>query len=133
MIELNLFEINHNKHIKIIENTDKIIAMQKEGKKTTEIAKEIGVSHATIYHFLIDHHVIERKRKPRLICQRRRKNEYEKKLKPFMERISPELRAKIKKNTEINNKNIKRPGSMTREEEKELVGSIAEMTITNVV
>ncbi len=31
----------------------------------------------------------------------------EKKLKPFMERISPELRAKIEENTKMNNEKIK--------------------------
>lgn len=31
----------------------------------------------------------------------------EKELKPFMERISPELRAKIEENTKVNNKEIK--------------------------
>ena len=49
---MNLFEINHVKHVRIIENTDNIIAMHNEGKKTIDIAKAMGVSHVTIYGLL---------------------------------------------------------------------------------
>ena len=133
---LNLYEQNQIKHKKIIENESKIIAMQKEGKNTKEIAKEMGVSHATIYYFLIHHHIIEKKRGERIPYARRRKNESEKKLKPFMERISPELKAIIKRNTAMNNGRIKtytNPPKDEEDRERELVDNIIEMEITDVV
>ena len=136
MRNINVYEQNQIKHKKMIENTDRIIAMQKEGKNTKDIAKEIGVSHATIYYFLIHHHIIEKKRGERIPYARRRKNEFEKKLKPFMERISPELRAMIKRNTEINNTRIKTYSNPPKDEEDrelELVDNIIEMEITDVV
>ena len=133
---MNLFEINHIKHVRMIENTDRIIAMHNEGKKTTEIAKEMGVSHATIYYFLVRHHIITTKRGIISHANRRRKNEYEKGLKPFMERISPELRAMIEKNTISNNGRIKtypNPPKDEEDRELELVDNIIEMPITDVV
>jgi len=133
MIDLNLYDENQAKHKKIVANTENIIKWHVEGKNLKEIAEIMGVSHATIYYLLIKKGIIQKCRKVITPYSRKRKSEYEKKLKPFMERISPELRAMIKRNTEINDTRIKRPGSMRREEEKELVGSIAEMTITNVV
>ena len=129
---VNLYEENKIKHKKIVKNTDRIIAMHNEGKKTTEIAKVMGVSPPSIYYLLLKKGIINRVKKSRPLYRHKKKVE-QGDVKPFMERISPELRAMIKRNTEINNIKIKRPGSMIREEEKELVGSIAEMTITNVV
>ena len=133
---MNLYEENQIKHKKMIENADRIIAMQKEGKNTKEIAKEMGVSHATIYYFLIRRHIIEKKRGERIPYARRRKNEFEKKLKPFMERISPELKAMIKRNTTLNNGRIKtytNPPKSEEDRELELVDNIIEMEITDVV
>ena len=136
MKNINLYEQNQIKHKKIIENESKIIAMQKEGKNTKEIAKEMGVSHATIYYFLIHHHIIEKKRGERIPYARRRKNELKKKLKPFIERISPELKAMIKRNTAMNNGRIKtytNPPKDEEDRERELVDNIIEMEITDVV
>ena len=131
---MNLFEMNHIKHVRIIENTDRIIAMHNEGKKTIDIAKEMGVSHATIYCMLIKKGIIESTRKPRPLYSHRKK--VEENIKPFMERISPELRAMIKKNTEINNERIKiynNPPKDEEDRELELVDNIIEMPITDVV
>ncbi len=131
---MNLFEINHIKHVRIIENTDKIIKMHNEGKKTIDIAKAMGVSHATIYSLLIKKGIIETTRKPRPLYSHRKKVEQEN-LKPFMERISPELRAMIKRNTEINNTRIKTYSNPPKDEEDrelELVDNIIEMPITDV-
>jgi len=131
---VNLFEINHSKHVRIIENTDKIIAMHNEGKKTTDIAKLMGVSHATIYGLLIKKGIIESTRKKRILYSHKEKVEH-KNLKPFMERISPELRAAIKRNTEINNTRIKTYSNPPKDEEDrelELVDNIIEMPITDV-
>jgi len=129
---MNLYELNKSKHQRVLDNKDRIIEMKEKGFPTRVIAERFGVTHPTIYYFLVKHGIIEKKNEERLLYPRRRRAE-QGDVKPFMERISPELKAMIKRNTEINNARIKRPGSMRREEEKELVGSIAEMTITNIV
>ena len=131
---VNLYEENKIKHKKIVENTDRIIAMHNEGMKNKEIAKIMGVSHPTIYYLLIKNGVITKCRKDKVACATRRRNEYGKKLKPFMERISPELRAMIERNTAINKGLIKTFNNVSKEEEdRELVGLTSEMEITDVV
>ena len=100
--KVNLYDENQIKHKRIVDNTEKIIQMYKDGVKIKDIAKKIGVSYIVIYYLLRDNNTIIRKRKPRMYTGKKEKKA--EKLKHFMERISKELKEQIKYNTNINDK-----------------------------
>lgn len=116
-------------HKILIENTEKIINMYKnEKKRIPNIAEEFGVCAATIYYLLVRNDAINHKktRSSRPMYPRERRKE--RNLRPFIERISPELQIMLLKNSEINNKFMKRYDIDTHEkEERKMVDSVVEM------
>jgi len=94
-------------HKMLTDNREAIIQKDKQGTPTIKIAREYGVSFTTIYSLL-------RKWGRRRDYKRRyfkppkdQKTEKEEKLIAFEKTLSPELLAKRKENTRINNKYIK--------------------------
>ena len=94
-------------HKMLMDNREAIIQKDKQDIRITEIAQEYGVSFTTIYSLL-------RKWGKRRDFKRRyfkppkdQKTEREEKLITFEKTLSPELLAKRKENTRINNKYIK--------------------------
>jgi len=94
-------------HKMLMDNREAIIQKDKQDIRITEIAWEYGVSFTTIYSLL-------RKWGKKRDFKRRyfkplkdQKTEKEEKLIAFEKTLSPELLAKRKENTRINNKYIK--------------------------
>lgn len=85
-------------NIRINDEKEKIIKMYESDIRILDIAKKYGVVERSMYRYL-KKWGISIKRKP---YQSRRK-----KVKKFKREFSPELLAKMKENTRINNKKIK--------------------------
>jgi predicted DNA-binding protein YlxM (UPF0122 family) len=108
----DIYSRNEHIHKWLIENAENIINMYNEEKKSIKkIAEEMGVSFTAIYSLLVKGNSFSGKKKKGETGQRGIypiKRKEEKNLKPFMERISPELKETLRRNTEINNKFVKR-------------------------
>jgi len=95
-------------HEMLMANQEAIIQKDKQGIPITKIAREYGVSFTTIYSLLKKCGVKKRDFK-RYHFERPKdqKTEKEEKFIAFEKTLSPELLAKRKENTRINNKYIK--------------------------
>ncbi len=129
----DIYSKNEHIHRRLVENTERIVNMYKEKKSIEKIAEELGVSFSAIYSLLIKNNALGNKKKKEETGQRkiypsRRKEEN---IKPFYERISPELQIILKRNQEINNRYVKRYDIDTKEkEENRMIGKVVEMKET---
>jgi hypothetical protein len=129
----DIYSRNEHIHKWLTENAKKIVDMYKKKKSIKKIAEEMGVGFTSIYSLLIKNNALGNKKKKEETGQRkiypsRRKEEN---LKPFYERISPELQIMLRRNQEINNRLIKRYDYDTHEkEENNMIGRVVEMKVT---
>jgi transposase-like protein len=116
-------------HKMLVANTEKIVNMYKnEKKRIPSIAEEFGVCPATIYYLLVRNNAINHRKKRSSSPMYPKERKRETNLRPFIERISPELQIMLLKNSEINNRFIKRYDIDTHEkEENKMVDSVVEM------
>lgn len=94
-------------HKMLIANREEIIRKDKQDTPITEIAWEYGVSFTTIYSLLRKWGKKRDYKRKYFKLPKDQKTEKEKKLIAFKKTLSPELLAKIKENTRINNQFIK--------------------------
>ena len=101
----------------IDENKDNIIQKYNENMSISEIAELYGVVESTIYLRLVKWGIKIKKYR----SERRRKNE-----RPISQKrkFSPELQAKMKENTRINDKHIKFFNTVETKDDKFLVRNI---------
>ena len=98
---------------------DKIIAMYKDDIRILDIAKEYGVVETSLYRHLRKWGV-QIKRKPYQPRETKGNN--------LKRKFSPELQAKMKENTRINNKHIKFYGTVETGKDKFLVREILKVS-----
>ena len=94
-------------HKMLMDNREAIIQKDKQNTPILKIAQEYGVSFTTIYSLLRKWGRKRDFKRKYFKPPKDQKTEKEKKLIAFKKRISPELLAKIKENSRINNKYIK--------------------------
>ncbi len=94
-------------HKMLMDNREEIIQKDKQDIPITKIAREYGVSFTTIYRLLKKWGRKRDFRRKYFKLPKDQKTEKEGKLIAFEKRISPELLAKMKENTRINDKRIK--------------------------
>ena len=118
-------------HKMLMDNREAIIQKDKQDIRITEIAREYGVSFTTIYSLL-------RKWGRKRDYKRRyfkplkdQKTEKEEKFIAFEKTLSPELLAKRKENTRINNKYIKFYKVVETKNDKFLVQEISKKAEAN--
>lgn len=129
----DIYSRNEHIHKWLVENAEKIVNMYKGKKSIKKIAEEMGVSFSAIYSLLIKSDAFSNKKKKEETGQRKiyptkRKEEN---LKPFYERISPELQIILKRNQEINNIHVKRYDIDTKERnDNKMIGNVVKMKET---
>ena len=95
-------------HKMLMDNREAIIQKDKQDIPILKIAQEYGVASTTIYTLLKKWGVRKRNfARYHFKCLKDQKTEKEEKLITFEKTLSPELLAKRKENTRINNKYIK--------------------------
>ena len=94
-------------HKMLMDNREAIIQKDEQDIKITEIAWEYGVSFTTIYSLLRKWGRKRDFKRKYFKLPKDQKTEKEEKLIAFEKTLSPELLAKRKENTRINNKYIK--------------------------
>jgi len=94
-------------HKMLMDNREAIIQKDKQNIPITKIAWEYGVSFTTIYSLLRKWSEKRNVKRKYFKLPKDQKTEKEKKLIAFEKTLSPELLARIKENTRINNKYIK--------------------------
>ena len=94
-------------HKMLMDNREAIIQKDKQETPITKIAREYGVSFTTIYSLLRKWGKKRNIKRKYFKLPKDQKTEREKKLIAFEKTLSPELLAKRKENTRINNKYIK--------------------------
>jgi transposase len=129
----DIYSRNEHIHKWLTENAKKIVNMYEEKISIKKIAEEMGVGFTAIYSLLIKNNALGNKKKKEETGQRKiyPSKRKEENLKPFYERISPELQMMLKRNQEINNIHMKRYDYDTHEkEENVMVGNVVEMKET---
>ena len=94
---------------------DKIIAMYQNDVRVLDIATEYGVIETSLYRYL---------KKWGISIKRKTYQFRKKKINNFKRKFSPELQAKMKENTRINNKYIKFYNTVETKDDKFLVQNI---------
>jgi len=94
-------------HKMLMDNREEIIQKDKQDIPITKIAQEYGVSFTTIYSLLRKWSKKRNVKRKYFKLPKDQKTEKEEKLIAFEKTLSPELLAKRKENTRINNQFIK--------------------------
>ena len=111
-------------HKMLMDNREEIIQKDKQDIPITKIAREYGVSFTTIYRLLKKWGRKRDFRRKYFKLPKDQKTEKEGKLIAFKKRISPELLAKMKENTRINNEKIRYVEFIRGTEDQKLVDNI---------
>ena len=111
-------------HRMLIANRESIIRKDKQDTPILKIAQEYGVSFTTIYSLLRKWGKKRNFKRKYFKLPKDQKTEKEKKLIAFKKRLSPEILAKMKENTRINNQFIKSYKTFETTHDKFLVRNI---------
>ena len=111
-------------HRMLIANREAIIQKDKQDTPILKIAQEYGVSFTTIYSLLRKWGRKRNFKRKYFKLPKDQKTEKEKKIIAFKKRLSPEILAKMKENTRINNQFIKSYKTFETTQDKFLVRNI---------